>query len=425
MGTVQKIAIRREQEVNEVIPIVPAERSARGQVLVIVAVGMLAIVAMVGLVIDGGYAWVRQRDTQNGADAVAKAGTIVVQHYLAAVDTPTPNDFDVACAVAGAATANGVVVVEAEYTDYQGQPLLPSPVPVGDCTVDLGVGIPDGAQGVKATTSETFDTFLMQVMGFDQLTTSADATAVVGIPQAVPGGALPVTFPLTSTTCDSLSTPFTIRDNDGDMTWELFEIVDEDDASPANMAIIPLCDISPGSVGWLDWGCGQNLADSVADPCDVFIPIPAWIHTQTGNVNALGAELNAYTGGTVGVAEPDDSVLSLPIHDFTCDVDVADDVWPGDPGGCPTYSTWSGNGDNNYYHVPWWVGFKLDAAYVQGGDNECQTGIGQPLLVNPQPPGKVGCLKGWFVDRYDEPGPIGLAHISPGEEVRMAVLLIE
>ena len=88
----------------------PRGRSEHGQVLVIVAMGMIAIVAMVGLVIDGGYAWSRQRDNQNGADAVAKAGTIVVQHYLSGLDTPTPNDFDVACAVEAAAAQNGTTV---------------------------------------------------------------------------------------------------------------------------------------------------------------------------------------------------------------------------------------------------------------------------------------------------------------------------
>jgi hypothetical protein len=406
------------------MPVVPAERSERGQVLVIVAVGMLAIVAMVGLVIDGGYAWARQRDTQNGADAVAKAGTVQVQQYLAYM---TANDFDVACAVAGAATANGVVVVSAEYTDYQGQPLLPSPVPVGDCTVDLGVGIPAGAQGVKATTSETFDTFLMQVMGFDQLTTIADATAVVGTPQAVPGGSLPVTFPVTSTTCDSRDTQFTIQESDeDDTTWNYFEIIEEKDAGPTNLAIIPLCDVSPGSVGWLDWQCGQNLEASVTSPCDIFIPIPAWIKTQTGNVNSLQAELNAHTGSVVGVAEPEDDVLPMPIHDFTCD-DQDPDLDASQPiEDCPTYPTWSGVGSEQVYHIPWWVGFKLDAAYVQGGDLECQRLPGGPLLVNPEPPGKVGCLKGWFVDRFSEPdSPIGLAPISPGAQVAMTVTLID
>jgi hypothetical protein len=398
--------------------------SERGQILVIVAVGCLAMVAMVGLVIDGGYAWVRQRDTQNGADAVANAGTVVIQHYLAQVDSPPPDDSTVGCVVEATAASNNVTLVSAEYTDYQGQPFSPT-VAVGDCTPDLGRAIPTGAQGVRATASEAFPPFLMQVIGVGQLTTVADATAVVGTPQAVPGGALPVTFPITSSTCDALSTPFTIRSNDGDATWEYFEIIDEVDADASNLAIIPLCDSTPGSVGWLDFGCGQNLESAVSDPCDIFIWIPEWIRTQTGNVNSLQNELDAYTGGSVGVAEPDDSVLSLPIHDFTC-TDQDPDLLRSQPiSDCPTYPTWSGQGQEMRFHVPWWVGFKLDAAYVAGGDRECQEAPGGPVLVHPQPPGKVGCLKGWFVDRYDEPGPIGLAPIMPGANVPMAVVLIQ
>ena len=124
-----------------------AQREERGQVLVIVAMGMVALVAMVGLVIDGGYAWSRQRDNQNGADAVAKAGAGVVQHFLAGVDSPTPNDYDVACAVEAAADANGVVLEDAEYVDYKGDPLLPTAVLVGTCTTDLGVVHPDRRPG--------------------------------------------------------------------------------------------------------------------------------------------------------------------------------------------------------------------------------------------------------------------------------------
>ena len=37
-------------------------RHERGQLLVIVAVGMVVILAMVGVVIDGGYAWGKQRE---------------------------------------------------------------------------------------------------------------------------------------------------------------------------------------------------------------------------------------------------------------------------------------------------------------------------------------------------------------------------
>ncbi|HEX9738127.1 MAG TPA: Tad domain-containing protein [Candidatus Limnocylindria bacterium] len=406
----------------------PAER---GQVLVIVAMGMVAIVAMVGLVIDGGYAWVRQRDTQNGADAVAKAGTIVVQYYLAG-DSSAPNDYDVACAAAAAAASNGVDIDSAEYVwvDSLGAVHTFDPaVAVGTCTVDLGVAIPTSAQGVKAQTSETFETFLMPVIGVPQLTAIADAIAVVGESDVVYGGALPVTFPETSSTCDRVSpVDFTIRPDDEVAPWEFYEIIDEADADGTNLAIVPLCDIAPGSVGWLDWDCGQNLQQSVADPCDVTIPIPAWVQTQTGNVNALEDELNTYAGpaSEVGTATSDDSVLALPIHDFTCDEDVPD---PRPPSDCPSFvdggmDDWSGNGNNLYYHIPWWVGFKLDQAYTGGDDPECGDAPGSPLIENPDPPGKVGCLKGWFVDQYTAPGSVSIRPIAPGEDVPLQVVLV-
>jgi hypothetical protein len=414
-------ARRRAEPEGQTMPTARAE-AVRGQILVIVALGLVAIVAMVGLVIDGGFAWSHQRDTQNGADAVSKAGTVLIQHYLAG-DDPAPTDWSVACAAEDAANANRVTLDAVVYTNFNGQPLAPS-VDVGTCgAVDPGVGIPIGAQGIKAMASETFDTFLMQAVGFTQLTTTANATAVVGIPQGVPGGALPVTFPQQSITCDSLDTPLEIRRDDGDGTWEPYEIIDEADANSTNLAIVPLCDTGPGSVGWLDYECGQNLKQSVVDPCEIFIPIPAWINTKTGNVNSLESELNAYTGSNAGVAEAEDAVLDVPVHDFTCNPD--EDLEDSQPvTDCPSYPDWSANGNNLDYHIPFWVGFKIDAAYVQGGDSECQQAPGAPRLVGPQPPGKVGCLKGWFVELIDEPGPIGLSEIGRGDDVPLTIGLI-
>lgn len=400
----------------------PSREAARGQILVIVAMSMIAVIAMVGLVIDGGFAWGRQRHSQNGADAIAKAGTIVIQHHLAEVDTP--NDWNVACAVENAATVNGVDLVSAEYTLFNGEPMG---IAVGDCGVDTGASIPEGAQGVKANTSETFDTFMMQVIGFNELTTTANATAVVGTPTAVPGGALPVTFPQTSFTCDSSQAEITVREDDGDGEWEPYELIDRDDADASNLAILPLCPTAPGSVGWLDFQCGQNLAESIVDPCETYIPIPAWVQTQSGFVSSVEDELRAYTGAQVGVAEPADKVWAVPVHDNTCS-DDPDAVLPDDPHDpfCdPIDEEWSGEGDNLYYRVPFWIGFKLDAAYTQGADTECVNGPGKPVLVAPHPAGQVSCIKGWFVDRYDEPGPIGLALIRPGDPVAMQVVLVD
>ena len=57
----------------------------RGQILVIVAAGLVAIIAMVALVVDGGFAWAKQRDTQNAADASAEAGATMLMENLAGV----------------------------------------------------------------------------------------------------------------------------------------------------------------------------------------------------------------------------------------------------------------------------------------------------------------------------------------------------
>jgi hypothetical protein len=391
--------------------------SEHGQVLVIVAMGLVVIVSMVGLVIDGGRAWTYQRDTQNGADAVAKAGAGVLQHYLAGSGAPT--DGDVGCAADEAAAANAVVPLVVEYTDFKGDVIG---VTVGACGT-TGT-IPTGAQGVRARTSETFDTLLMSVIGVPTLTAEADAIAVVGTLLGFPGGALPVTFPQTANICDRVNpVQFQVREDNGNGTWEPYEIVDPETTAltTANEAIVPLCDTAPGSVGWLDWGCGQNLSQSITNPCDIFIPIPAWVQTKTGNVNSLETEINAYAGSVVGTAEASDSVVALPIHDFTCGQDRPDS---SPPSSCPSYPTWSGNGNNLYYHIPFWVGFKLDHAYVQGGDVQCRQAPGSPLLANPDPPGKVGCLKGWFVAQYTAPGEIGIGVIPPDANQPLGVTLV-
>src|SRR5262245_11654193 len=93
-------------------------RSERGQTVIITAVGLVVMIGLVGLVIDGGHAWGKLRQTQNGADSAAKAGAVVIQNMLA--ETGTYTDGDVGCSVAEIADANDVELVSAEYTDHVG-----------------------------------------------------------------------------------------------------------------------------------------------------------------------------------------------------------------------------------------------------------------------------------------------------------------
>lgn len=387
--------------------------TAAGQVLVIVAFGMVAFIAMVGLVIDGGNAWGQQRETQNGADAAAKAGATVMQGaFLDADPTNDPTDGDVGCAVEEAAAANRVELQTAEYTDWEGVPLG---VDVGPCAPGGGGAIPAGAQGVLATASQDFETYLMQIVGFTELTALADATAVVGqvndICPAEDGcGALPVTFPRTLDTCDGTNHRVVGLDEWEPLNPEKVEL------NAGNLAIVPLCATGPGSVGWLDLGCG-NLQQAVENPCHGPIPIPAWLQTQTGNVNNLEDELQAYTGSQPGVAEDEDLVLRIPIHDNTCRSDLDDDAEPSE---CPQ-GDWSGNGNNLYYHVPYWAGFKLDGAFVGGADPECDQPPGSPAVGGN---GATGCLKGWFVSIIPPPGPITATPITPGNNAAVLGIVL-
>ncbi len=381
-------------------------RSRDGQVLVIVAGGMFVLIAMVGLIIDGGHALGQQRRAQNAADGIAMAGTAVIQDYLSNTGTP-PDAGDVGCAVETAADAHGIDLEKAEFTNFDGTPIGLVPA------CGSSASIPAGSQGVKGSSTEDFETFLMRAVGFGTMTTKAIATAVVGTPSGVcPAsagcGVLPVTFPRTVDTCDGTNSAIV-----GEGEWQ---ILDEDTVlDTSNLAIVPLCKKAPGATGWLDFGCG-NLADHITNPCNQYINIPAWLDTSPGNPNCCENQLNAYAGSSPGVAETADQVLYVPIHDNTCGTKPADSD-PVCPGG-----NWTGTGDDVHYHIPYWVGFKLDGAFTQGNDAECNQLPGAPFSGGN---GATGCLKGWFVSKVIAPGPISTVVINPGDPVALAIALID
>ncbi len=149
-----------------------ARRDERGQVLVIVAMSMVVLVAMVGVVIDGGYAWGKQRDTQNAADAIAKAGAVKLTENLAG-RTPANTDADVLDAMQDTADANvvghaGRVLhrFRRQHADNPGG----TPTTNENAAAEVGNGsIPPNAAGVRARADQSFDTFLARVIGFNAI----------------------------------------------------------------------------------------------------------------------------------------------------------------------------------------------------------------------------------------------------------------
>ena len=371
-------------------------RDPHGQVVIIVALAMVVLVAMVGVVIDGGYAWGKQRDTQNAADSASKAGAVKLAENLAGKD-PANTDADVLDAMQDTATSNVVGMPDAFYTDFDGNMLTSAgglATGPGDAA-HVGAGsIPPNAAGVRAITDQTFDTFLARVIGFDQFTATADATArsgyLTGTCEAEAGCVvMPVSIPVTVLGCDGNNDPATVTDAEGDkILWH----------APSDPVTIPLCKNGPGNVGWLDWtptaGGTSELEDAILNPSNPQLRWPDWFYiTSTGNVNSSNIEdaINTYSG----------QVVMIPQFDLTCDTE------PSGPGveDCPIANV-GGNGSNQWYHLAGMSAFRLctddgsmpecdvagpknftQGAYITGNDKAtCDTGNGG-----------TSCLTGKFV----------------------------
>jgi putative Flp pilus-assembly TadE/G-like protein len=316
-------------------------RSEQGQVLVIVAVGLVAMIAMVALVVDGGHAWGQQREAQNGADAASEAGAVRLAQnlpFIAAGKTQPYTDSAVAAAVADKAADNSIDVEQAIYTSFAGDP-LPGPIVVGS----LGnVPPPAAAAGVQVKAAKDFDTFLAGVIGFQTLTARAQATAVSGYLDTLPpNSTIPVTFPVTITACDGSGNLIPGTD-----PWVVGQYY-----------AIPLCKGGPGNVGWIDWtppsGGTSDLEDSVHTPDNPEMTVPDWFFVaETGNLNAskLEDELNVYH----------DKIVYIPLFDATCDTEPIG-TGRGDCTGGP------GNGQNQYYHFPSYAAFLLDKVDFDAG----------------------------------------------------------
>ena len=361
-----------------------------GQALVVMVVAVLAVIAGLGLIIDGGNAWAQQRITQAGNDAAAEAGAVVLAQNLAGAATPLAGwDGAVAGAVADSATENDIAVDIAYYTDICGTLLRPDGTKasgtgeaavVGGGTLptnnntnpDCPAGFVGPVAGVQVMASRPFSMFVSGAIGFTGFTARTNATAVSGLLQgtcAAEGGCivLPVTVPVTVVTCAG--------NGEAEITGTPW---------PKNTRIVvPLCKNNPGNVGWLDWtpkgGGAKELEDSILHPNNPPIDLPSWNYvTQTGNPNSKMIEdaLNSYMG----------QIVLFPLFDLTCGEDPNfSQTAVGPDYGCDDIG---GNGSNQWYRFPAFAAFELEEAFVNGNNKPaCDTGNGA-----------TSCLIGKFVN---------------------------
>ena len=132
----------------------------RGQIIVLFALGMIALIAMVGLVLDGGGAYAQRRGEQNSADLAALAGA---NDYLL-----NNNSASAIARARSVAALNG-------YTNG-----------AGGVTVAVTIDTTNGAS-VKVDIQAPHANGFASVVGMSSWTVSTTATALTGFPDTAIG----------------------------------------------------------------------------------------------------------------------------------------------------------------------------------------------------------------------------------------------
>jgi hypothetical protein len=388
--------------------------SESGQAIVVMLGAILLAIAMVATIVDGGNVLAQQRVAQNGVDATAEAGAVLLAERLAGANEPSGGwDLNIAGRLQQTADANNVTVEAAYYTDICGVPLKSDGTAAvnldgtEDLSVALQVGngshvLPGGTAtapdcpnrlvgpvaGVLVIGRKDVDTYVAGAIGIRQFRVNTRATAVAGYLQGYCDASegkycalLPVAFPVNIMECDGSNRP-----TDTGISWT-FNVVYK----------IPLCSNGPGNVGYLDWdppagGTGEVVC-SILTADNPAIDLPSWQYvTATGNSNGGGGACSDTIEEAIRSFEGE--VVLAPQFDLTCNPSNGGEPDSSKPAvitspnyGCPAGDL-GGNGTNQWYRMPSFAFLELcgptvagcdglHAAYISGNNSAiCDTGNG-------------------------------------------------
>jgi len=236
--------------------------SQRGQALPLLAAGMIVLLLMAGLVVDGGNAFLNRREAQNTSDLAALAGTKVISdHYT----DGGRSDSQVNAAISEIASRNGCGAGSATLCTWSATYIRPS----GDSEVQLGsVGsgsIPTGAQGVLVTVNRQPQTFFLGLVDQDVWDIEAEAVALTAriVKLVPPGQLLPIGI-------DPPNIDF--------QPGGIYNLTQERHDAPGNFSFL----------SWDGDNSAPSLAYSLCNPDNEAFTLPVWMDGDPGKSNSSG-----------------------------------------------------------------------------------------------------------------------------------------
>lgn len=350
--------------------------SERGQILVIVAGGLIGIMAIAALALEGGTIVLNRRDGQNAADISSLAGArIVAKHHTDGGRTHA----DVYGAINGSLDINDCGSTASAPCAWNAQFVGAGLGSLGAVT-NSSASVPGSALGVRVDVTRSPGTSIGRVLGFAKWDVTTEATAISAKPSSFPSGAL---LPIalcgwgTSGVNDCLPASNAPSNAIDFQPGQIYDLTDGKDA--------------PGGFGWLSWdgsNAANKLADSICNPNN----IPFSLDSPYDSPGSYGGYIgtNPGTGETWFPVDPGKSNAN--------DVRNCLDGWI-DSGATvllPVYDIITGTGNNAAYHITGVAAFVL-------------TSRAQPAVDN---------IQGYFVEYYpylDVPGGLGSLPPSPGD----------
>ena len=146
----------------------------RGAVLIFLAIALVGLIALAGLVLDGGRAYGERRQMQNAADAASMAATRQLDRY---VTDQSSDARTILAAARDTAEQNGAERASVTCRLVRFDRSVIGPCPTG---ATMPQATKDAAAGVVVTTTQTQDTYFIRVVGNTTFTAGASATAQIG-----------------------------------------------------------------------------------------------------------------------------------------------------------------------------------------------------------------------------------------------------